>query len=469
MWETPTNQLEKNEYTNYETNTVNIIKDNPDIAKNVVDQKFPNPEKINDELKNNLVPDGGKSGEKTNETKTTTTPMPDYKESELMIEKRNAGVTKTWETRHELSEKNTYTDPLLDIKNLESGKSEIPVENRAAIINAINNLKQLATWEFEKLKIIWCTDASKIDTPNAIITNKKQFDDVRARYIAAGWSCPSYDELLQSPEDPQNTILWYSRAMEGILSLNLTKEQMKKIEIGNKLWTKENNGLERWFEIEKTYTEVMSRIIIDELYTEVYNMIGELDFERVWYYYNNTTNSYYYAMSQLDMKTHDQWKKEALFNRVMQWAAWRNIIGENIDPKLEEKMKWQIKEYLTHLIHVAWGNYDNGVWSAKTLTYKEYYTLAAVHDKLITEDEFKKITEEGDLSVLEDKQLESGITIKDFITEKSVVWVVNQTGWRRRYNVPQGHDLDKDPGARKISKNDYILMWLYFQMKSNQK
>ncbi|MEI7558299.1 MAG: hypothetical protein WCJ45_05880 [bacterium] len=64
------------------------------------------------------------------------------------------------------------------------------------------------------------------------------------------------------------------------------------------------------------------------------------------------------------------------------------------------------------------------MWDNKEFTHKEYYTMAAVHDKLITKDEFTRLMEDKDISILENKSLEykdaSGkpYALKDLIREK---------------------------------------------------
>jgi hypothetical protein len=135
------------------------------------------------------------------------------------------------------------------------------------------------------------------------------------------------------------------------------------------------------------------------------------------------------------------------------------------DPIMQEKVENQIKQYLWSLIHICWWKYNNWVWSAKSLTLKQYCTIKAVNDKLISSDEFSSIIKNKDTSFLENKQLESGKSLKDFVVENKVKWVWYAGVWEwknHRYyadNVPVQE--------RYISPKDYVLLSLYFQTKNS--
>ena len=383
-----------------------------------------------------------------------------YNSETLKIDKvDHSPITKTKESSYDFSD--GYTKPLLSIKWMDWNESKIPEENREQIVNAINSLE-----EFQKVRIKWSTDANPITTEEWIQKNKQDFEETLKRFVAAWWESISYDKLLQSKDDPQNTILWYRRAMEWVLSLNLTPDQMKKITISNALWTirdQEEWKKERGFDIDVDYSWQIKNTLEWTTTDFFYDILWELDMEWFWRY-NKYQKGYWYEMHDINLSTHlDPDNPTDLYKRVMSHIP-PVLVG---DASTEEKIKTQVNSYLRSLINICWWEYNNWLWSAKAISNKQFYTIAATHDKLITKDEFKSIIEKKDISVLENKKLESGKTIKELLEENKddpITWVGNETSWIYRYYTK---DAKKYPTERKISKNDYILLGLYFQTKNS--
>lgn len=432
--------VEDKENTNLsigEQKKINAIVSNPDESKSLIDQN----QNLNNAKK--LISDG-----LTNHDPVT-----------MNIDKKKTGEKEIKWPKIPFVESKQYTKPLLDIKNLESGNSDIPEENRESIINAINNL-----WEFQKIKIIGCTDASKIDTPAAIEKNKIQFNEVRSRYLAAGGICPTYEELLKSPEDPQNTVLWYARAMQWILSLNLTPDQMKKVEIGNKLWTKENFGKERGFDVEVDYTEEITRIIQWSTYENVYRMFGELNKKNIGRY-RAANGQYNYAIDQLGISTSGNFEK--LYQDV--FIGSKSFVGEN-NPALEQKIKQQTTDFLNHLIDACGGTYGNGTRSSESISNKMFYLIKASDPAtgFLSQQEFVDVVEKGDLSILENKSLKDWTKLIDFINQNAVVGVYKDSGWLYFYKTTDKEKMN-DRNKRKLLWDDFYKMALYFELKNSAK
>ncbi|MEI7558301.1 MAG: hypothetical protein WCJ45_05890 [bacterium] len=89
----------------------------PEEVNKAVDKIVPNPEETNKKLANYTL---------TPET--------------LSIEKKQTGFDEKISLKALPGEKQNYTIPLLDIRNLKSGDSKIPAENASSIINAIDTL-----------------------------------------------------------------------------------------------------------------------------------------------------------------------------------------------------------------------------------------------------------------------------------------------------------------------------------------
>ena len=270
--------------------------------------------------------------------------------------------------------------------------------------------------------------------------------------------------------------------MEWVLSLNLSPDQMKKVTIGNRLWTKEDFWQERGFDIKTNYTKQIDDLIRWATYEELYKMMGELTLENIWYGYNNSKFKDEYTISTNYMSTmRDKLTgvETQLLTTVLPKGT--EIVGKN--PEDEAKMKKQISDYLNHLITTSMGgHYDKWVWDNKEFTHKEYYTMAAVHDKLITKDEFTRLMEDKDISILENKSLEykdaSGkpYALKDLIREKWVTRVYNKwttnpytkESWRKVYEVEEKQGTPRlSENQKTISQKDYVLIGLYLEMKKD--
>lgn len=364
-----------------------------------------------------------------------------------------------------------YTMPLLNIRGMESGDFNIPKDKSGEIIKAIDNL-----WDFKTMKIIWYTDASKINTPNAIEKNKNQFNEYRQKYMAAGWTCPTYEELLNLPNnpDPQNTVLWYTRAMGWVLSLNLTPAQIKKIEIGNKLWTKEDEWSERWFDIETNYSKEVERNVVWVIYKKVYDIFqNDLNIEHkfskyvdpkfIAYQERTGGGWFYYTLGPIE---NQPIKKDELFTTLIQQLK----IQQN-NKVVGEKIKVQISDQLDQVLQ-NFGLKFGEWWSLinEGITHRQYFTIEAVHDKLISEAQFTQLMETGDASVLDNIPLSTWKTIKDFVTEKWIRSVVDN--WvKKQYRPDKDHPIEyKDQGKiNVISDSDYILLGLYLEIKNDNK
>ncbi|MCX6824418.1 MAG: hypothetical protein NT085_04825 [candidate division SR1 bacterium] len=411
------------------------------------------PEKVNTAVENNKNINQAKLAI-NNLVKNNKDNLPNINPNALVIEKNQIAKKENIKT---IPTKETFeiTKPLLNIRDLKSGDSKISEENAPTIINAINNLG-----EFQTLKIVGCTDADKIETPNAIEKNTTQFETIKSQYIAAGGICPTYAELLKSPNDPQNTILGFTRAMEGILSLKLTPEQMKKVEIGNKLGTTTNNGKERGFDIETNYTKMINGITYEKTHQAIYKIFGELSQKNIGRYRDNT-GTYTYAIDNLELSTSGEFTKiyEDIFSGVKQ------IVGDR--PELENKVKEQTAIYLNHLINVCGGKYNNGTWGSNAISDKMYFMIKAVDQNtgFLSQEEFTTLTEKGDLSILEGKKISTGQSVKDYITDKKIVSIYKVGNDALFYTTTDPNQENRS--ERKISKNDYNLLGLYFQMKNS--
>lgn len=390
--------------------------------------------------KNVTLPDGGNG-------------LPDHDPVTRKIEKNKIGEREKKWPEIPIKEVNQYTKTMLDIKNLKSGDSNIPEENRVAIINAINKL-----WEFQKLKIVGCTDASKINTLDVIERNKKQFDEIRNRYLAKGWTCPIYDELIKSTEDWQNTILWYARAMQWILSLNLTPDQIRKVEIGNKLWTKENYGQERWFDVETNYTEEIVHTIHGLVYENIYGIFGDLSKNNIGRY-RWSDDTYSYGILKMDISTSGNFQK--LYQDV--FIGTKSFVWEN-NPIMENKIKQQTTNFLNHLID------GYGTKSFNNISNKMYYLIRASDSEkwFLTKEEFVDVVKNGNLSVLENKKLDGWSTLKDFVNQNNIVSVYKPSWGMYFYNTTN-KELANTPSKRKLSWNDFYKIALYFEMKNSPK
>lgn len=431
-------------------NNINSIQEkmeaNENEAGNIIEK---NPDNIT------LVVDGNSSFKKAKEELI----KPEFDPVTMNIEKTPPITQEAWRRKDNFPETYAYTKPLLTIKDLKSGDSNIPEENKPDIIRAINDL-----WDFQTLKIIGCTDASQINTPNAIAMNKKQFDDVRAKYITSGGKCPTYDELLKSPEDPQNTILWYSRAMEWILSLNLNSDQIKKVEVGNKLWTREKEWSERWFDVETNYSEEITRTIEWVVYENIYRIFGDLNKKNIGWY-NSSDGINRYAIDEIQIATSEGFEK--LYQDI--FMGTKSFVWEN-NEELENKIKQQTTDFLEHLIHWCGGEYGNGSWSSNTISDKMYYLIKATDPTtwFLSQEEFSELIENGNLSILENETLASWWTVIDFIKNNNIKSVYKPSGDMYFYTTPDQGSGNRS--ERKIeNKDDFLKLALYFDLKNSQK
>jgi len=388
-----------------------------------------------------------------------------YKPEDLEIDNKIVVVDKKLNKNFIKDPIEGYTKKILEIRWMEWNETNIPDQHKQDVINSINSLQ-----DFEKMRIVWCTDANPIQTEEWISKNKSEFERISKEFVSKWWSALSYQDLLKSPNDPQNTILWYRRAMEWTLSLNLTPDQMEKIIVTNKLWViqnKEEGKQERWFDIEADYSDKIEHVVEGETSDFLYEIFWKLSKESLGR--TNVRNekwdlTYLYHMSSIDLKTHiDPDNPTELYTRVM-WHI-PNVLANDI--ATQEKIHNQIKWFLKVLINNCWWEFNNWVWSAKNITRRQYYTIVSARDKLLSASEFKSLME-NDLSVLENKNLEMWKSIKQFIEENKdnpVTWVWS---WDK-INTYYLKDWNKrSPKDRAISSNDYILLWLYFQVKNNR-
>jgi len=276
--------------------------------------------------------------------------------------------------------------------------------------------------------------------------------------------CPTYEELLNSPQDPQNTILWYTRAMEGVLSLNIDPKQIKKVEIWNRLWTNKDDSSQRGFDVDTNYTKEIIDIIEWEIYAEVFNIFGELNKEHIGRYTTDVTREKFYGIDKLQFSTGDKFKK--LYQDVFMWVK----KFEWDQPELENKIKKQTEDYLNHLIHVCGWEHENGVWSSEKISNKMFYMIKAV-DKtngFLSLEEFNKLTKEWDNSVLWTKKLSTGESVEEFIQKNGVTGADSYGKWLYRYFVAENHPLKNKPQERMLwEANDVYKIELYLSFKNS--
>jgi len=363
-----------------------------------------------------------------------------------------------------------YTTNLLSIRNMGLWDYQIPTEYSTTIIQAINNL-----WDFQKLKIIWCTDATPISTPHATQQNQAQFEQVRAKYMAAGGECPDYQQLLNSTEDPQNVILWYTRAMNWVLSLNLNPDQMQKVEVWYKLspsqqekkWykdpTEKLNPQERWFDIAVDYKEAISREIETLVYQDVYKILWELSNQHLTPSHNSVNRDIkFYQISELKFSTHDAFQQ--IYQRVYRWV--KQIVWDN--PELENKAREQTQSYLQNLIYACGWVFQSWVRSPKTISDKLAYMLYSIKQWNLSQQDFRQLTEYWDISILENKQLKNWQNLSEFLQNSGAIWVDKVSLPSRRYLVPDNHPDRMYPKRRDLEVSDYNLLWLYFELKKSK-
>lgn len=370
----------------------------------------------------------------------------------------------------------TTTLKQFEIRNLDSNESVIPVSEKDKIINAINHLSN-----FEKVVIVWCTDASPINWEVAIQYNQRLFDDIYKKYISKWWDCPTYDDLLKIQPDPQNAILWYRRAMEWVLSLWLNEEQMKKIKIESKLWQNQNDPNERWFDINIDYAP-MKKHIVTEVAEYLKKICGELDdnslsyeaiknnaWEKIWYKYRIHETKFSTDINNL---------RTQLYKDIL-WDPWKWDKFDGLTAPEYESKKALIDKEINKYLEIAkllvpnYANDKNLTGLEKTshiIERREFYLIKL--SKKLNEEQFRKVLEWWSewLNIIWNMQLNdikdenwNSMSVEQFIQRNNVSRVDNDgagTNWFHYYNN------SKLPlKERRISKEDYILLWMYFQMK----
>lgn len=382
--------------------------------------------------------------------------------SEVVVrEKINDNSISEREVKH-------YTN-VSSIRNIPSNESEIPDSDKHTIIDIINKLS-----DFEQILIVWCTDWSPISSPQAIDYNQKEFEKIRTKYEEKWWKCPTLQELLSDTFDPQNKILWYRRAMEWVLSLWLNPAQMKKVKIDNKFWSNSNDTQERWFDIKIDRTEIIRRVKIEvsDSIKEIYWKLQNRDFG-----YNWSEWGYNYILRTTEFATDVNNMRTKLYKKLL-WDLWNNMNSE--DPSYQEKKAFideQVKRYL-EIARFLIPYYDEANWLThknEEISRRDLYLIKL--SNILDEKEFKEVLEWTAewLNIMWNKKLNdikddewNSISISDFIKNKHVTWVWNSGSgpdWYHYYDDKGGWNRL----GRRISERDYILLWIYFELKKGTK
>lgn len=365
-----------------------------------------------------------------------------------------------------------FTQNKFAIRNLDSNESWIPDSEKGEIINIINHLS-----DSEKIVIVWCTDASPISSNDAINHNQNEFKEIYKQYIWKWWECPSLWELLLRQPDPQNTILWYRRAMQWVLSLWLNEEQMGKVKIDSKLWENKNDSNERWFDVNIDYSEH----IIIEVFDYFKKICGSLDDNSLSYepIVNNWVKTWYkYRIHEESLSTDIDGLRTQMYKDILwdpwQWDKFSWLSDEEYEAK-KAAIDREISKYLD-ISRFLVPNYANdkkltGVErTSHTIEKKEFYLIKL--SKKLDVDQFRKVMEWGKewLDVIWKMKLNdikdddwNPISVEDFVQRKNISRVANDGAGETWY-----HYFDNSKTSlkeRRISKEDYVLLWMYFELK----
>ena len=354
---------------------------------------------------------------------------------------------------------------VINIRNLDSNESIIPESEKSKIIEKINNLSN-----FEKIIIVWCTDWTPINTEQSKNYNQSQFEKIREKYIQAWWTCPTLHELLSDDVDPQNKILWYRRAMEWALSLNLDQNQMKKIWIDAKLWKNINDPSERGFDINMDYTKISEEIIWEmwEIIQKIYWNYVNQDFVPAW-----VEGNYKYVLRTTNFSTDVENFRTQLYKKFL-WDLWDSVEAADIEKKAF--IDNEVKKYL-NVAQFLIPYYDSANWlthKSETIDRKDYYLIKL--SKELSKEEFTKVLEWSSdaLNIIWNKTLKdqkdeqwNPITVNDFVKNNNINAVDHSCSWDTHPYHYKNWD-SHNRVWRRLSKEDYILLGMYFELKKGQ-
>lgn len=357
------------------------------------------------------------------------------------------------------------TTSAFNIRNLVSNESDIPDSEKGEIIRIINNLS-----DFEKIIIVGCTDGSPINTEQAKRYNQNKFEEIRTQYIQAGWTCPQLKDLLSDNNDPQNKVLWYRRAMEWVLSLNLNQNQIKKVKIDAKPWNNLNDPNERGFDINIDYSDMTTEIGIEvwNLIQKIYWDLVDQDFGTSWSEWN-----YEYVLRTTKFSTDVQNLRTQLYQQLL-GNLWNNVNSEDSEKKAF--IDREVRKYLG-VARFLIPYYDSANWlthESEKISRKDYYLIKL--SKQLNKDEFQQVLEWGPnaLNIIWNKTLKdqkdekwNPITVNDFVKNNNINAVDNSClNWDANpYHYKNGDTHNR--AWRRLSKDDYILLGMYFELQKN--
>lgn len=383
-----------------------------------------------------------------------------------------------WQPRkeeYEYERKWEFTQNKFAIRNLDSNESWIPDSEKGKIINIINHLS-----DSEKIVIVWCTDWSPISSSDAINHNQNEFIEIYKQYIWKWWECPSLSELLLRQPDPQNTILWYRRAMQWVLSLWLNEDQMGKVKIDSKLWENQNDPNERWFDVNIDYSKIRERIVL-EVFDYFKKICGSLDDNSLSYepIINRWTKTWYkYRIYEESLSTDINGLRTQMYKDLL-WDPWKwdrfSWLSDEEYEARKEAIDREISRYLdiSRFLIPNYANNTNLTWDVRashTIEKKEFYLIKL--SKKLDVDQFRKVMEwwkewldviwKMELNDIKDENW-NPISVEDFVREKNISRVANDGAGETWYHY---FDNSKTPlKERRISKEDYVLLWMYFELK----
>jgi hypothetical protein len=328
---------------------------------------------------------------------------------------------------------------------------------------------------------VWYTDKTPISKPDSITKNQNEFERIKRDYEINWWKwCPSLWELLLRQPDPQNTILWYRRAMQWVLSLWLNPDQMGKVKIDSKLWENEDNPNERWFDVNIDYSKIRERIIL-EVFDYFKKICGSLDDNSLSYepIVNNWVKTWYkYKIYEESLSTDIDGFRTQMYKDIL-WDPWKWDRFSWLSDEEYEARKAAIDREISRYLDISRfliPNYANNTkltWDERashTIEKKEFYLIKL--SKKLDVDQFRKVMEWwkewldviGKMKLNEIKDDDwNPISVEDFVKEKNISRVANDGAGETWYHY---FDNSKTPlKERRISKEDYILLWMYFELR----
>ncbi len=331
-----------------------------------------------------------------------------YKEEDTNIKK-----TEIKKLYKKLERPNSIDDialPLFSngIRGLDSWDNTIPSNLVGKIKVAIQNL-----WQYQTMRIIGTTDWDRIESEFAKKRNKDQYVSIYKRYIDSWWKAPTYENLLNSDQDPQNTILWYARAMSGVLSLWLTREEIKKVEIWNKLGSSPDNANERWFDIAINHQKDIDIPVVSGTFAVLYDFLGKINKQHIGRslksFWDNQEAFNLIAETSLDANN------SAIYQKVMPGIANAMFNSNNLTPEIEKKVKNRIDNYLSIMVQMVWWEYNNGSRKVLRSGVSNEQMFLIKWAKWLAKDEFIDLMSNKNLDVISDKKLSNWYTIEDYI------------------------------------------------------